>query len=81
MTHKQEFKQFKTICGWTEEEILQGKCESSIKLLYKDVLGKTTQADQIQIVIESLLLYNNVDFIPQSELKAAVNKIIKLVKK
>ena len=79
LNHIQEFKRDKTINGYTEHEAKTHE-DSYIRLLYKDVMGKTSTEEKISIEINSLLLYNNIDYISDSETQETVKKIMKITK-
>ncbi len=87
MDHKEEYKKYKTISGWTEDAINalteeqikeNNNANWVLKLELKDVHGKTSLIEQATIKICSLLLYNNIDYISQEEIEETAKKIIKL---
>lgn len=77
--HIQEFKRNKTINGYTEHDA-KTHVDPYIRLLHKDVIGKTSTEEKISIEINSLLLYNNIDYISDNEIQETVKKIMKLTK-
>ena len=86
MTHLEEYKRYKTIGGWTEDQIMNTKKQLDedvhwgIKLQLKDVKGNTTLTEKIMIEIDSFLQYNNIDYLSEKEIKETAKKITKLIK-
>ena len=77
MDYLEEYKKLKTISSWTLEEAK--KHESLfIRLMAKDVEGKANLKEKISIKINSLLLYNNIDYISDEEILQTAKEILKL---
>jgi hypothetical protein len=78
MGHREEYKRDKTIGAWTEDEAME-EADWSIKLCFKDVHGKATLQEQVAIKLNSLLGYNNVDYVPQEEVMIRAQEILDLI--
>lgn len=79
MDYLEEYKLYKTICGWKKAEAEKHEC-IFIRLMAKDIDGKASLQEKIAIRIHSLAAYNNVDHIPDEEIFAVAKTIINLTK-
>jgi len=80
MSYKEEFKNSKTVHGWSEEEIDNGEACEFVELSLKDIRGKASLQEKVAIRIDDLLKYNNIDYISKEEIFEKANDIIKLIK-
>jgi hypothetical protein len=74
MDYIEEFKKFVTVLSFTKEEAKNHE-NIFVRLMVKDINGKASREEKISILIDSLLSYNNIDYISKEEIFECAKKI------